>query len=73
MHFDNHLDPVFRATSKWQIGNYEVARESGTKFVPQNSSIIQFDTKVKVEGLFTVASALSLPSYSHSTQITKNK
>ena len=73
MHFDNHLDPVSRATSKWQIGNYEVARESGTKFVPPNSSITQFDTQVRVEGLFTVASALSLSSYSHSTQITKNK
>ena len=56
---------------KVAIGNYEVARESGTKFVPPNSSMMQFDTKVTVEGLFTMASALSLSS--HSTQINRNK
>ena len=71
--WDNYLDSVSRATSKWGIGNYEIARESGTKFVPPNSSIIQFDSKVKAERLFTMAGALSLPSYSHSTQITRNK
>ena len=65
--------PALSRNLEVAIGNYEVARESGTKFVPPNSSITQFETKVTVEGLFTMASAFSLSSYSHSTQINRKK
>ena len=34
MHFDNHLDPVSRATSKWRIGHFQVPKTLTLKMRP---------------------------------------
>ena len=58
-----------------KVANWQLRGCAGIwdKIRPPNSTIMQFDTKVKVEGLLTVASALGLSRYSHSTQIIRNK
>ena len=39
-----HHETVFGVVISYFIGYYQVALETGTKFVPQNSPTMQFDT-----------------------------
>ena len=47
MHFDNHLDPVSRTTSKLCI--VKLRGKVSEKFVPQHSPTVQFDMTLNVQ------------------------